>query len=186
MNIKDNSRNQPTDLAEHAIINRAHKLTSEIEPETDLWPAIVDAIRELPQEDVNHGTQNSWMPMALAASILIAVGSLGFIGYTNYSVQQSVAPLADNQSTIDLIEQPYQTAKASYMTAIAVNDNAMSPEVRAVLKKNLKIIDQASEEIRLALKSNPNDPFLTDALLMTRQKEIQLLNQVSAQRPDTI
>ena len=182
---KDNSR--PTDLAEHAIARQARMLSRDIEPENDLWPNIAKQIRDLPQEEVNQSVNNRWMPMAVAASMLIAVGALGFAGYVNYSVQQQIQPIiAKEESTVQLIEQPFMIARTSYLTALATQEQQMSPEVRDVLKKNLSIIDNATREIRKALIENPNDAFLTEALLLTRQKELALLNQVTSHGPDTI
>ena len=180
--------NRPTDLAEHAITRQARMLNSDIEPENDLWPNIAEQIRDLPQEEVNQPVNSRWMPMAVAASMLIAVGAIGFAGYVNYSVQQQVGPtiVLEEQTTVELIEQPFMIARASYLTALVTQEQQMSPEVRDVLQKNLTIIDDATREIRKALKENPNDPFLTEALLLTRQKELALLNQVTSHGPDTI
>ena len=180
------NQNDPTDIAEHSIIRQARILNNEIEPETDLWPAIADRIRELPQQEVDQPRTNHWMPVALAATVLIAISALSFVGYSNYALQQQVHMTAFNESTIDLIEQPYLAARTSYLTTLATEEQQMSPEVREVLKKNLKIIDNATREIRLALAENPNDPFLTAALLQTRQKELELLNQVTYRGQDTI
>jgi len=183
MNTEDNV---PTDLAEHSIVRKARMLDKEIQPETDLWSGIADQIRDLPQQDYNQPSYNSWMPVAMAACMLIAIGALGFAGYTNYSMQpQTIVTIAE-ESTVTLIEQPYMVARTGYLTALATEEQQMSPQVREVLKKNLKIIDDATQEIRKALKENPNDPFLTDALLLTRQKELQLFNQLTNQGPDTI
>ena len=186
--MKNNSdEKMPINIADHSITRQARQLDREIEPNSDLWPTIADKIRELPQQEFNNSKKQTWMPMAMAASLLLAVASLGFAGYTNYTVQQnSIATLEKQQSTVDLIEEPYKLARAGYMTSLATDEMQMSEEVRSVLKKNLKIIDDASIEIRAALIKNPNDPFLTDALLLTRQKELQLLNQVSTQGLDSI
>ncbi|MCP3674805.1 MAG: hypothetical protein GY829_10110 [Gammaproteobacteria bacterium] len=194
MNTDNNS---PTDIAEHSIVRQARMLNEEIEPETDLWPKIAEQIRDLPQVNLeqsssNQSSNNSWMPMAVAASMFIAVGALGFAGYINYSVQQQEESaivdtlLVEEQSTVELIEQPFMVARTSYLTALVTQEQQMSPEVRDVLKKNLTIIDAATREIRQALKENPDDPFLTEALLLTRQKELALLNQVTSHGPDTI
>ena len=184
---KNINENMPTNIVEHSIARQVKQLATEIEPSSDLWPNIADKIRDLPQQEFNQPKQKAWMPMAMAASLLLAVASLGFAGYTNYSLQQnSLIVVEGKESTVDLIEEPFMIARVSYMTALATDEMQMSEEVRAVLKKNLKIIDDASLEIRAALIKNPNDPFLTDALLLTRQKELQLLNQVSNQGLDSI
>ncbi len=174
------------DLAEHSIRRQAGLLDKEIQPETELWPRIEAAIKNLPQQEVINANTNRWMPMAMAASLLLAIGSLGFAGYTSYSVNQNTGTFVAEESTLNLIEQPYMVARTGYLTSLVTDEQQMSPEVREVLKKNLKIIDDAAREIHKALEENPNDPFLTDALLLTRQKEMDLLNQVASQGPDTI
>ncbi|MFT5520447.1 MAG: hypothetical protein ACI9IA_001040 [Enterobacterales bacterium] len=182
--------NLTTDIAEQAIVRRAQELNKSIEPETDLWSGIANRIKDLPQHEAEQASTNSWkstwMPMSLAASLLITVGSLSFAGYTNYSVNQQLMSSTDKESTLTLIEKPYLIARANYLTDFATKDQQMSAEVRSVLKKNLKIIDDATQEIRNALKENPNDPFLTDALILTHQKGIQLLSQVTIQGQDSI
>jgi len=187
---KSGDRNKPTDLTEHAIAQRASELSRKIQPAYDLWPQICNSIKELPQEDYfpNNiaNNRNNWMPMALAASLFIAVFSLGLTGYTVYSSDQSDMTSLTEISAVELIDKPYLVARASYLTVLAVDEKTMSPGVRAVLRKNLKIIDEATDEIRGALKLNPNDQYLTEALIMTHKKEIELLNQVAGYMHDAI
>lgn len=177
---------KPIDLAEHSIARQAGQLNKELQPETDLWPAIAEKISELPQEESGSSKRHRWMPMAMAASLLLAVGAIGFSGYSHYSLQQQIDSQIVEASASTLIEQPYSMVRTGYMEMMARDDSQMTPEVREVLKKNLKIIDDATEEIRKALKANPNDPFLLDALLLIREQELQLFNQVTNQEPNTI
>lgn len=176
------------DLGENSIVQRARQLNRNIEPERDLWPAIAEKINEIPQQEHSPKKNNSWMPMAMAASLMIAIGAISFAGYTYNSVNKwdGATDLNRNISSVQLIEQPYLIAKASYLTALATSEKQISSSVRDVLRKNLLIIDNAAREIRHALKNNPNDPFLTEALILTRQKELELLNQVTNQGLDTI
>ena len=182
--------NLTTDIAEQAIVRKAQELNKSIEPETDLWSGIANRMNHPPQHDAEQPSSSSWkstwMPMSLAASMLMTVGALSFAGYTNYSTNQQLLSTPERESTLTLIEKPYLIARANYLTDFATKDQQMSPEVRSVLKKNLKIIDDATQEIRNALKENPNDPFLTDALILTHQKGIQLLSQVTIQGQDSI
>jgi hypothetical protein len=182
--------NLTTDIAEQTIVKLAQELNKSIEPETDLWSGIANRIKDLPQDEVEQSSANSWkgtwMPMSLVASLMITVGALSFAGYTNYSVNQRLMTTTEKESTLTLIEKPYLIARANYLTDFATKDQQMSAEVRSVLKKNLKIIDDATQEIRNALLENPNDPFLTDALILTHQKGIRLLSQVTSQGQDSI
>jgi len=185
----NNNENNLTDISAESIIRKAKTLPAEIQPDNDLWPNIALTISELPQEEANHKKSNSWMPLAMAASLLIAVGSISFAGYTHFSLAQQISTVAninEEQSVIDLIEQPYRVAKSSYVSSLVTQRQVMSQEVEDVLTENFKIIEDASEKIREALKNNPNDPFLADALLLIHQKEIDLLNQVTNQGQDPI
>ena len=176
-----NDNTTPIDIAEHSVVRQARLLDKEMEPERDLWPEIADRVRFLPQQELNQAAYIRWMPMAMAACMLVAIGSLGFAGYINYSVKQQIVSTATEENIVDLIDKPFMVARTSYLEVLVTEEQQMSPQVREVLTKNLKIIDDAASEIRKALKENPNDPFLTDALILTHQKELQLLNQMTNQ-----
>ena len=185
MNDKDTAN--ITDFSDRQIVKQAEALRDDgVKPERDLWPAIAERVRELPQETVQTAPQKNWMPVAMAASLMIAIGSLGFAGYTSMRVNQELQQTAQAESMIDSIEAPFQMARASYLRAIASQEHEMSPEVREVLRKNLKIIHEAADEIRTALRANPEDPFLAEALVLANQKELQLLNQMTQQGQESI
>lgn len=177
------------DFSDKQITQQAQQLPKDIQPEHDLWPNIANRIKDLPQEQP-RAKQNTWLPLAMAASLLIAIGALGFAGYTNVQLQQQLEQTADSeakvQALIDAIEQPYQTARTSYLQALATQEQQLSAEEREVVRKNLEIINNAADEIRAALVKNPNDPLLMEALILTHNKELALLNQLTNQGLDTI
>ena len=123
--------NLPTDIAEQAIVRQARLLDKEIEPEHDLWPAIAERIQSLPQQNTVNSSYNRWMPMSLAASLLITVGALAFAGYTNYSMQQQLRTTAAEEESTALpsadllIEQPYLVARTNIITRIATEEQQM-------------------------------------------------------------
>lgn len=178
--------NKTVDLVEHSIRRQLKMLDKTIEPDKDLWPEIAEKIRGIPQHEGHQPVTRRWLPAAMAASLLIVIGALGFTGYSNYTVQHQDDSIIVDGSTIALIEQPFKVARSGYQSVLVANKQQISPHIRALLEKNLQIIDDATQEIRLALKENPNDPFLTDALLLIRQKELQLLNQITTQNLGTI
>ncbi|MCP4414468.1 MAG: hypothetical protein GY808_18085 [Gammaproteobacteria bacterium] len=161
------------------ITQLASELKAVHEPERDLWPVIEEQIRGGYQE---HQT-GQWMPFALAASLLISVISIGFSGYLylNVSADSNLVAEQSSANPVDLIENSYRVAKAAYLTELATDKRQLTPEMRKVLRKNLEIIDQAASEIHAALKISPNDIFLMDTLIQTRDKEIELLRQVASQ-----
>jgi hypothetical protein len=177
------------DFGEQQIAQQAANLTKDIQPKRELWPEIAQRIKETPQ-DLPEKQQNRWLPFAMAASLMIALGSLGFAGYTNMQLQEQLAKTAESEAkvnaVIDSIEQPYRIARTSYLNALATQEQYLSPEDREVLRKNLKIINDAANEIRAALVKNPNDPLLIEALILTHNKELALLNQLTNQGLDTI
>ena len=170
---------------EHEKISQlASQLKAIHEPERDLWPVIEDQIGDNYQQ---HRT-SQWMPFALAASLLISVISMGFSGYL-YLNEPSVDNLVANESLaspVDMIEKSYMVAKATYLTELATDKRQLTPEMRKVLRKNLEIIDKAASEIHTALETSPNDMFLMETLVQTRDKEIELLRQVASQPVTTI
>jgi len=170
---------------EHEKITQlATQLEAIHEPERDLWPLIEDRISESYQ--MNQSRQ--WMPFALAASLLISVISIGFSGYLYLTVPADVNLLTEQSSTntVELIEKSYMVAKAAYLTDLATDNQQLTPEMKIVLRKNLAIIEQATSEIHAALKISPNDMFLMETLVQTRDKEIELLRQVASQPTTTI
>ncbi len=163
----------------------APRLKATHEPEKDLWPMI------------EHGIQSSqvkqpafqWMPYALAASLLVSILSISLSGYLYVNQQELTAQINIEPATVsnlELIEKPYIIAKTTYLTEIATDHRQLTPELKEVLRNNLEIIETAASEIHAALKANPNDAFLMDTLIQTREKEIELLRQVTSQPATTI
>ncbi len=166
------------------ITQLVSELQANHEPERDLWPVIEDQIRGTYQEQQS----GQWMPFALAASLLISIISIGFSGYLylNVSVDSNLVAEQSSANPVELIENSYRVAKAAYLTELATDKRQLTPEMRKVLRKNLEIIDQAASEIHAALKTSPNDIFLMNTLIQTREKEIELLRQVASQPTTTI
>lgn len=167
-------------IDEQRLIAQAGKLGAAHQPERDLWPAIA-------QQITSHTTvqpAKSWMPLALAASVMLTAISLAFSSYVYFN--QPEAKLVVVNDPVDSIEQPYILARAAYLEELLVQDEQLSPEVIAVLNDNLDVIDNAITEIRKALKDNPEDAMLLDTLIQTREKEMALFRQLTTQRITSI
>lgn len=170
-------------IEEQRLVKQAASLGATHQPGRDLW---TDIKQQIQTTSIVQPTSR-WMPFALAASLLISVISIGFSGYlyVNQSNQTISHPVA-SKDYISAIEQPYILARAAYLEEMVVEGSDLSPEIRAVLKENLDIIDTAISQIRSALKDNPNDGLLLDTLIQTREKEMELFRQLTTQRFATI
>ncbi len=149
-------------------------LPREASPQHDLWPGIARRLEQKPR--------TQWLPVALAASVLVSVISAGFTWkiWSDQREQQALQ-LAQQQSARDMVQswqQPYQTARASYaeqMPSLLAN---LDEQTRAEVARNLQIIQSASQNIATALEKDPNDPTLRRLLLQTLDQELSLYQQV--------
>lgn len=168
-------------LEERRIANAAADLEPIYAPQRDLWPEIENSISG---SQTRTKPMPTWMPYALAASILMTVVSLGVS--TNFYLNQTKSVVVASNDYIDAIEQPYMLARVSYLEEMVVQGQDLSPEIRLVLKENLEIIDKAVESIHEALATNPNDAQLIDRLIQTREQEMALFRQLTKRRVTTI
>jgi len=168
-------------IEERRIANAASLLEPTFAPERDLWPDIENRISG---PDSRVKPMPTWMPYALAASILMTVVSLGVS--TNLYLNQTNSVVVASNDHIDAIEQPYMLARVSYLEEMVVQGEDLSPEIRLVLKENLEIIDKAIESIHAALEINPNDAQLIDKLIQTREQEMAFFRQLTKRRVTTI
>ncbi len=170
-------------LEEQRIVKAAQALDPIYEPERDLWPSIEQQIA-----DNRTGMTQipRWVPLALAASFLLTVVSLGFSTHLYINQNQTIPSDIASNDYITSIEQPYMLARASYLEEMVVQDEQFSPEIRLVLKENLKIIDDAIAEIHLALKQDPENALLIGKLIQTREQEMAFFRQLTKRRTSTI
>ena len=159
------------------IISKAADLEAVHSPDRDLWPEIEANLTAKPKAKFN------WMPYALAASVILAMVSVTFNGYL---LTQTKTVITASNTNVSDIERPYILARTALLQEIATNENQLSDEMREVLDVNLKIIDKALNEIRTELEINPNDADLINALLETREKELELFRQLTVHRYVTI
>jgi len=174
----------PSDNIESIQVQRLRRKLGDLEPihepESDLWSGIESSIRsEKPKSKTP-----SWMPFALAASLILTVSSIGFSGFMYFN--QTNSDLVASKKYVGLIEQPYTLARAAYIDEIESEQLRLRPEMKQLLYSNLEVIDKAVSEIRAALELNPDNPLLLESLVQTREKEIKLLKQITAKQNTTI
>ena len=132
--------------------------------------------------------------LAIAASLLIAVAS----GLTYLATNRPV-PTGGGQEVIQAYrepagspEQPGQIVPANFADAqfnAAVSDlerilrddrDRLDPRTVLILERNLKAIDDAINEARMALDQDPANPFLNSHLADARRRKIDLLRHATS------
>jgi len=164
-------------------------------PSRDLWQGVAARIREHQQPVVATRRSFSFSPAALvlAASLLIAVTS----GLTWLVARQ---PAGSNAAADGPVIQAYglpeestngQIVQANFADAqfnAAVTDleqilrderDRLDPRTVLVIERNLKAIDDAIQEARMALNNDPANPYLNSHLADARRRKIDLLRHAT-------
>ncbi len=136
------------------------QLPREVEPGRDLWPGI--EARLTPRRN-GLRLQTRW-PLAAAAAVVAAVT----LGVLWHRPPTTVVPRmqASNETVRSLpgyIEADVQ-ARARFAADSLRDDPSLSPRTRAIVLRNLDLIEQAIGNVKLALRSDPANPQLLKML----------------------
>lgn len=129
--------------------------------------------------------QGPWMAwMGVAAALVVAIVA-GLLPMARSSAPE-VTPetLSVGVPLVDSVEADLRLAEAHYDKAIqgleliARSDSGeLDPQVAAVLQKNLQVVDQAIDESRAALKTQPGSAPAQDGLFEAMRTKVALLQQ---------
>ena len=165
-------------------------------PARDLWPGVEAKVRLHPQPTVASQRFSFTMTqLAVAASLLIAVAS----GLTWVIARQPAAStIAVNagEPVIQAYGVPEDTTDGQIVQAnfadaqfnAAVDDlekilreerDRLDPRTVLVIERNLKAIDVAINEARMALNNDPANPYLNSHLADARRRKLDLLRQAT-------
>jgi hypothetical protein len=158
---------QPDD--ETFLRSRISDLPRSIEPPRDLWPAIEGrlASRARPRR----------LPVLyqLAAAIaLIAMSS----AVTWYLLRRSDTPVVVATALVDRAELA-RLARAGDVMEEGLGSSSLAPETRAVLVRNLVVIDSAIAECQRALDADPGSPVLARLLRAAHRQRVEFLQQAA-------
>ena len=166
-------------------------------PPDGVWLQVAGRLRQegrvqAPPPIVRSAPHRRYAILAIAASLIVAVGaSLMFLfplfGSRN---AQSAATQAGTETTADtvksveddfrLAEQHLQSGIAKLEEAARADESTIDPQTAATLKKNLAVIDQAIDESRAALKSEPQSTIARDSLFQALRRKVDLLQDTIA------
>jgi len=161
-------------------------LNWEIEPKRDLWPDISSKIR-FANRGKKTPAKSIWMPLTLAASIAVAAASLFFAGLNYQKAEDAQIYQAEMEnryleSHLALIEQQHQMVRAQLASFLQNNSESADSNFTMEIQALMKNVDQASIEIKNAIRVQPNNPDYTSMLMRTYQQEMKILNLILSNR----
>ena len=164
------------------LMQAAGKLATEITPERDLWQGIAAAIEEAKPEP------RRWTPMlAQAAAVVLLVGASSTI---TYMTVKDDAPQTVVASPDMIFEQAsfgnrynlgpgFKDARNALAAELDVELQKVSPEVKADVELNLRLIHDEIFKMNQALEEDPENILLQERILRTYREELALIRRVS-------
>jgi anti-sigma factor RsiW len=177
-------------VAELTSIRLAASTLDEHIPPPRLWVTIASSIDEQQRQPWWQrqlgGAFSAWVPAAVAASIALLLVAGGWNVWQERRVetpQPGVAAQPEAESVP--AEQHYEQAIAGLQELADAQNAALDPETRAVLTKNLAVIDRAINESRAALAQEPASTLAQESLLDALETKVALLQDTVALASDT-
>jgi hypothetical protein len=139
----------------------------DVEPSADLWSGIAARLSET--RPAAHRTQRWFRPVAMAASVLLVVGTVGWFGRSSNLVSpQPQAPTLVQREADNMIRQ-YQAALIEFEAA----------PVPASLQPTIEDLDRNAALIREALARDPDSVLLLEQLRRTYAHRLALAQRVA-------
>lgn len=166
------------------------------EPSADLWAGISAALPSNAPSDriVSISRRRFSLPLwqlAAAAVLLIAVSGWMAVRFLAPAPagNESLASRADSGDGSDrsaadvaavrLDDPAYDAAIADLKATLDETRSALDPATVKVVEDDLLIIDQALDEARRALARDPANDYLTEHLVETRRRKLDLLRHAA-------
>jgi hypothetical protein len=166
-------------------------------PGEQVWQAVSARVREIPGAAPAARRRFSFtVPQLAAASVLLALlsgwGALRLIAPPPADRSVSSGPVADpenveavNVGDFQFSDPQYDAAVNDLQQALERGRGRLDPETVATVESDLRIIDQALDDARRALISDPANSYLSGHVAETRQRKLDLLRQVAALATDS-
>lgn len=181
----DSCRQLASELEE--LASRAGRLPDRV-PDHDLWPGISEELGAAGEsESFLRRRLRLSVPTLAAAALLIAALGSGvtwiLLGEDAVVTGDSPAPVAVGTTGV-----PASPGSGGFLFATAASRGlaelearyrrdreALNPETRAMVDRNLRLVDRAIAEARQALMERPGNVYLADHLTRTVQRKTKLL-----------
>jgi anti-sigma factor RsiW len=176
-------------VADLTSIKLAASILDEHIPPPRLWARIASSIDEQQRrpwwQRQLGGAFSAWVPAAVAVSITVLLAAGIWSVWQQRRVetpQQAAASISEPESVP--AEQHYEQAIAGLQQLADAQNAALDPETRAVLTKNLAVIDRAIKESRAALEQEPASALAQESLLDALETKVALLQDTVALASD--
>lgn len=169
-----------------ALQARVAELPRDLEPVRDLWPKISAQIATRPNGG-RRGLRFPWRAIAVAASVLIAIGAVALVKQMSSSNDAAMDVAANHGGTTDnsvrlevaKAEAAYAAAANGFLAQFKSTESSLTPDARQLLEGNLDITNQAISDIKSAFEARPNDFELARKLLVAHEQRLELLQNVT-------
>ena len=168
---------------ESALVRRLGALPREIEPARDLWPAV--EARIAPPANASTHTASARLARAAAFALTIAGAAMAgtWLGYDYASHRTALAHRAPAQGVeVERLELAFAAARENYLRQLALEGEHLDAPEREALRTQLAVIDRAVHQLRDAMAADPGNPLYIESLLMTREREMEMLADISTTR----
>ena len=126
----------------------------------------------------------AWIAAAAALLLITTAGIWSVLQSPHQRDEQQTQATASQDPSVESVQLELQEATRHYETAIqqleqiAKSDkNALDPQVAAVFQKNMQVIDQAIDESRAALRTQPASADVQEGLFDAMRSKVALLQQ---------
>jgi anti-sigma factor RsiW len=177
-------------VADLTSIRLAASSLDEHIPPPRLWARIASSIEDQQRQPwwqrQFRGAFSAWVPAAAAASITVLLAGVIWSVWQQQRVEtppQVAGQLSEPQAVP--AEQHYEEAIAGLQQLADAQNAALDPVTRAVLTKNLAVIDRAINESRAALAQEPASTLAQDSLLDALETKVALLQDTVALASDS-
>ena len=162
--------NAPIDLM---LAREIRNLDPEMMPTRDLWSGIERNMIEYPQRKKSEWAV-SWMPVGVAASLVIAVSALvvNMLG-----INQQPSQLLSAEHAITAVQSHYLEVRNPLIDQFAETNKSLAPETLEELYRNIQIVENARKDIEAQVRMDPDNQRLVAMLMRIHEKEIKLLKQ---------
>ena len=149
-------------------------------PPARIWQQVSSAAAA-PRRSFMRLPAFAWQPIAAAAMIAVLTTSLWWLG------TRLAGPVVPTAGDIVLADAVRAEAEDHYVTAIArleqvttAERDALDPETADVLQTGIAVIDDAIEESRAALDTDPDSELAQESLFDALRRKVALLQYMFA------